>query len=84
MGSRSFTDHHRYSAEELRDLNRAASAAGANCLVCTEKDRFNLPDSAATALPICVCAIRMALNDEEGFWRAVQASVSRKQPVTQA
>lgn len=83
MGSRSFTDHHRYSPEEIRDLNRAASAAGANCLVCTEKDRFNLPDSAATTLPIYACAIRMALNDEEGFWRAVRASVGRKQPVTQ-
>jgi tetraacyldisaccharide 4'-kinase len=84
VGSRSFADHHRCSAEELRDLIRAASAAGANCLVCTEKDRFNLPDLAATALPIYVCAIRMALNDEAGFWLAVQASIGRKQPVTQA
>jgi len=84
MGSRGFTDHHRYSAEEVHALNRVASAAGANCLMCTEKDRFNLPDLAATALPIYVCAIRMVLNDEEGFWRAVQASLGRKQPVTQA
>ncbi len=84
MGSRSFADHHRYTAEEVRDLTRAASAAGANCLLCTEKDRFNLPDSAATTLPIYACTIRMALNDEEGFWRAVKASIGRKQPVTQA
>ena len=84
IGRRSFTDHHRYSAEEVRDLNRAASAAGADCLICTEKDRFNLPDSAASALPIYACTIRMALNDEEGFWTAVRASVGRKRPVTQA
>lgn len=80
---RSFPDHHRYSAEEVRDLNRAASAAGASALVCTEKDRFNLPDLPAAELPIYVCAIRMALNDEEGFWRAVQASIGRKHQVLQ-
>lgn len=85
MGCRSFPDHHRYSPDEIRDLNQAASSAGANCLICTEKDRFNLPDLPTPAvLPIYVCTIRMALNDEDGFWRAVQASVARKQPVTQA
>jgi len=85
VGRRSFADHHCYSPEEIRDLNAAASAAGADCLICTEKDRFNLPDLPEPAgLPIYVCAIRMALNDEDGFWRAVRASVARKQPVAQA
>jgi len=84
VGRRRFSDHHRYSAEEVRDLNRAAAAAGADCLLCTEKDRFNLPDWAATELPIYACTIRMALNDEEGFWRAIRASVGRKQQAAQA
>ncbi len=84
VGHRSFADHHRYSADEMRDLGRAAAAAGADALICTEKDVFNLGDSSATALPIYACRIRLALNDEDGFWRAVRAAIGRNHPVTQA
>jgi tetraacyldisaccharide 4'-kinase len=81
---RSFADHHRYSRAEIGDLGRAAAAVGANALICTEKDVFNLPPSMATALPIYVCRIRLAVSDEDAFWTAVLAAVGRAQPVTQA
>ena len=83
-GQRSFADHHRYSGAEIGDLEKAASAAGANGLICTEKDVFNLPRSFAAALPIYACRIRLGLNDEAGFWAAVRAAIGRKQPVKQA
>jgi tetraacyldisaccharide 4'-kinase len=41
---RAFRDHHRYSAEELRELTQEARSRGAGALVTTEKDRMNLPD----------------------------------------
>jgi tetraacyldisaccharide-1-P 4'-kinase len=83
-GQRSFADHHRYSSAEIRDLETAAAAAGANALVCTEKDVFNLPPSAGAALPIYACRIQLALNDEDAFWRVVRGAIGQNQPVTQA
>ena len=82
-GVRSFADHHRYSSAEIRDLERAAAAVGANALVCTEKDVFNLPPSFAVALPIYACRIRVSFSDETAFWTAVQGALRRSQPVTQ-
>jgi 3-deoxy-D-manno-octulosonic-acid transferase len=41
---RAFQDHHRYSAEELRELTQEARSRGAEALVTTEKDLMNLPE----------------------------------------
>jgi tetraacyldisaccharide 4'-kinase len=83
-GARSFADHHRYSGAEIRGLERAAAAVGANALICTEKDVFNLPPSFAMALPIYACRISVSLTDENAFWMALRAALRRSQPVTQA
>jgi tetraacyldisaccharide 4'-kinase len=84
VGRRSFPDHHRYSVSEIRELEAAATSAGVNALICTEKDVFNLPTSVAPKLPIYACRIRLGLSDENAFWTAVRAAVGRAQPVTQA
>jgi tetraacyldisaccharide 4'-kinase len=80
----SLSDHHRYSSGEIQELEAEAGAAGANALICTEKDVFNLPASFTAVLPIYACRIRLALNDENAFWTAVRAAVGRSQPVTQS
>jgi tetraacyldisaccharide 4'-kinase len=84
VGQRSFADHHRYSESEIGDLDKAAAAAGASAMICTEKDVFNLPPALAAALPIYAGRIRLGLNDEAAFWTAVRAAIGRRQPVTQA
>lgn len=84
VGRRRFADHHRYSGAEIRNLEREAAVAGADALICTEKDVFNLPASFASVLPVYACTIRLAINDEDAFWTAVLAAVGRAQPVTQA
>jgi tetraacyldisaccharide 4'-kinase len=84
VGRRSFADHHRYSESEIGDLEKSAAAAGANALICTEKDVFNLPSAWAAALPIYACRIGLGLSDEAGFWMAVRAAIGRRQPVTEA
>jgi len=81
---RSFADHHRYALAEMQELERAAIARGAGALICTEKDISNLPHSLATSLPIYACRIRLALSDEEAFWKTVRAAVARSQPVNRA
>jgi tetraacyldisaccharide 4'-kinase len=84
VGHRRFADHHRYSGAEIRNLDSEAAAAGADALVCTEKDVFNLPSSLDSVLPVYACRIRLAINDEAAFWTAVRAAVRRAQPVMQA
>jgi tetraacyldisaccharide 4'-kinase len=83
-GQRSFADHHRYSGAEIQALQAEAVAAGADALICTEKDVFNMRASLAASVPIYACRIRLALNDENAFWAAVRAAVGRSQPVMQA
>jgi tetraacyldisaccharide 4'-kinase len=82
-GERSFRDHHCYSAADLQALERAAVSAGADAMICTEKDVFNLRDAGVGRLPVYACRIGLALADEEGFWNAVVAAVKRNRAVSQ-
>ena len=45
-----FSDHHRYTARELRALATNAQARGAKALITTEKDLMNLPGDAMAVL----------------------------------
>lgn len=62
VARRSFPDHHFYTQADMRDLARAAKAAGADRLVTTEKDYVRLPagksadatEPAISALPVSV------------------------------
>jgi tetraacyldisaccharide 4'-kinase len=67
-----FRDHHRYSAPDMRHLEKAASAAGADALLCTEKDLFNLDDLALPATPLWFCAMEFELNDPARCWETIQ------------
>jgi tetraacyldisaccharide 4'-kinase len=72
---RSFADHHEYTAREAMELELAASNCGADALLCTEKDVWNLRDIQFTALPVYCCRISFELP--EGFWSAVTDAVRR-------
>ena len=66
-----FPDHHRYSAEDVIGLTKAAGAAGATVLVTTEKDRVNLPHNCDELVkPLCLVtvAIRTRLRNESEFF----------------
>ena len=77
-GAKAFRDHHAYTTYELRKLEREAQAAGAEALVCTEKDVYNLPADKFEILPAYYCRIGLQLNDADGFWRAILATVERR------
>lgn len=76
-GERRFGDHHRYSSAEVAALERAADSAGADAMICTEKDVFNLRDAVPGRLPVYACRIRLAIADAGGFWSAILSAVSR-------
>jgi tetraacyldisaccharide 4'-kinase len=78
-GYERFRDHHRYSREDLARLEEKANAAGADALICTEKDTYDLPSGVATRMPIFFCKIGLQFNDEEGLWRSIlKVSESKK------
>lgn len=70
-GRRQFPDHHRYAAADVREVANAATRAGAGRLICTEKDKFNLPAEADFAMPVYFCEIAMMPTDEEALWQAI-------------
>ena len=63
-----FRDHHRFSEGDLADLRDRARELGAQGLVCTEKDLFNLPGGGSPGLPLWVPRIGVALREEARFW----------------
>jgi tetraacyldisaccharide 4'-kinase len=64
-----FPDHHWYTREELRHLDAAAAAQGADGLVTTEKDWVRLRRLPAPRRPIYVLAVRLELLSGETDWR---------------
>ncbi|MBZ5642025.1 MAG: tetraacyldisaccharide 4'-kinase [Acidobacteriia bacterium] len=78
---RSFPDHHVYTLQEAAELEKAAQAAGADALLCTEKDVWNLRHVQFTALPV-YCA-RISFQLPENFWDALQEVIHRRQSGSQ-
>ncbi len=72
---RSFADHHVYTAREAAELELAASSCGADALLCTEKDVWNLRNIQFTALPVYCC--RISFDLPETFWSAVTDAARR-------
>jgi tetraacyldisaccharide 4'-kinase len=72
---RSFLDHHVYSALEAAQMEQAAASCGADALVCTEKDVWNLRNVRFKALPVYCCRISFELP--ESFWSALTETVRR-------
>lgn len=79
-GRESFRDHHTYTGADMARLEDAARAAGADALVCTEKDTYDLPRDIRIQLPIYFCRIGLKFNDEEGLWREMLGVIEKRKP----
>ena len=78
VGRASFRDHHCYSQADVDELGRRAQAAGAQILLCTEKDIYNFGAVESSPLPVFYCCITLHLPEAESFWRALTEAVERK------
>ncbi len=78
-GTKQFPDHHPYSTDDVRHIAADARAAGAGRLICTEKDKFNLPPGADFGTAVYFCEIAMRPRDAEGLWQMIldRAAASR-------
>ncbi len=77
-GQRSFPDHHVYSPREAAALESEAAGCGADALLCTEKDVWNLRNVRFTAVPAYCCRIAFQLS--EGFRESLSEVLSRPRP----
>ena len=76
VGERSFGDHHVYTSREAQELEEAAAKCGADALLCTEKDVWNLRRVQFTAIPVYCCRISVVLPEE--FWSVLMETVGRR------
>jgi len=66
-----FKDHYRYRLEDMTALEASMEECGASCMVCTEKDVYNLPQDWTSSRDILVPFISTVLDDEERFRRCL-------------
>ena len=68
VGRLTFDDHHTYRPTELRYISHHFQEAGAEALLTTEKDTFNLCDDCDTLLaPLPLYWLRIGVEVEDGF-----------------
>jgi len=72
-GWMNFRDHHRYSQQEINEIERRAHKVGADALLCTEKDVYNLGEVHPNEFPLAQCMISLESNDPERFWHEVNS-----------
>lgn len=77
VGRAAYRDHHQYSSRDAEELMRRAQSAGAEALICTEKDVYNLVGVEFKPLPVFFCRIALRPSDAEEFWRAVTQTIAR-------
>jgi tetraacyldisaccharide 4'-kinase len=77
-GKADFPDHHFYTSQDAAKIEARARDCGAEILLCTEKDVFNLQDVRFSALPAYFVRIAIEMDDPEGFWAAVQQAIQQR------
>ena len=75
VAERFFPDHHRYTLEDVRVIESEARRAGADALICTEKDTFNMANAPFQSFDVSYCRISLQLDRAEEFWQAIAATL---------
>lgn len=70
-GKRRFRDHHRFTQRDATWIEGAAREAGADALLCTEKDIFNLAGVRWRDFDLSYCRISMRAAREGDLWGAI-------------
>jgi tetraacyldisaccharide 4'-kinase len=59
-----FSDHHRYSGEDLEKIFQAAQKGGADCLITTEKDYARISDQMPLPMDLIVVGVQIAFSED--------------------
>ena len=76
-GQMTFPDHHRYTEEDVLQIQLGAKRAGANAFVTTEKDEQNLGAAGFDHAPVYVSVIDLAVSPETDFKNALDQTLQR-------
>ena len=76
-GHSSFPDHHTYSQRDIEKLEARARDSGAEIMLCTEKDIFNLRNIQLPELPVYCARISMEIGEPDKLWRAISETAER-------
>ena len=79
-GHKSFTDHHKYTCNDLKELSLLAVKSKADVMICTEKDLYNLPDKSTWpfSIPLVIPKVKTVLNEPERFFAALTECLKPK------
>jgi tetraacyldisaccharide 4'-kinase len=77
-GKHSFRDHHRYTDDDVRELQRLRRQAAALAFVTTEKDAVNLGTRLQALEPIHIAQVRMTLDDPHAGMDAMLATITER------
>jgi tetraacyldisaccharide 4'-kinase len=75
VAERFFPDHHRYTPEDVQVIESEARRAGADALICTEKDTFNMTNAPFQSFDVSYCRISLQLDRGEEFWQAITTTI---------
>ncbi|HXT85667.1 MAG TPA: tetraacyldisaccharide 4'-kinase [Verrucomicrobiae bacterium] len=78
VAERFFPDHHRYTPEDIQVIESEARSAGADALICTEKDNFNLANAQFQSFDVSYCRISLQLDRAEEFWNVIAATIAAR------
>ena len=76
-GHSSFPDHHTYTQRDIEKLQSRARDSGAEIMLCTEKDIFNLRNVQLPDLPVYCARISMEISEPDKLWRAIAETAER-------
>jgi tetraacyldisaccharide 4'-kinase len=82
VGQKIFRDHHRYTQQDAGAIESEARNLGAEALICTEKDVFNLSAVRWNNLDAFYCRISLAVDREDEFWQSIVAKSERSKNVS--
>ncbi|MDP9147839.1 MAG: tetraacyldisaccharide 4'-kinase, partial [Acidobacteriota bacterium] len=77
-GQMFFADHHEYSSADLQAIEFAAAECGANALVTTEKDSWNLRKATFPTMPVYVAIIDMEITNDADLLTMVRDVIKRR------
>jgi tetraacyldisaccharide 4'-kinase len=77
-GQKDFPDHHKFTPADIRTIVNTTAFVSATHLVCTEKDRFNLPADVNFGIPAYYCTIAPSSAAQLALWDAIQWVLTAK------
>jgi tetraacyldisaccharide 4'-kinase len=78
VGRKFFADHHRYTQQDARAIEREAREAGAEAAICTEKDIHNLRGVDWPSFSVLYCRISLQVEHADQFWRVMMAALASR------